>query len=255
MIAFMLRFAGAVGLMLHHFTMAVIFCMNILNLSFTDASAQTFSMGMILFLVLLQHLVTQSLPNGILRTLLLFAVEGVFQWTTFSLIGEVGTTVYAVASICLAMSHWLFFVKAAFGVLYGLGNVVVYVADFSSPRAAKKDDEGVAMRASVVSQANEDSRKMPVVLLGNEEASETSCKISETHAAQLNDTKSCGVNEEKVLHGYSNSSIHIFKIFAASSSSSNTSPMFYIKVDVEEPNKPASKSADNANKTMMNDVN
>ena len=103
------QFLAAVGLMLHHFTMVVVFLAGFLAAgTYTSTDQGTYTAGLrgVLFLVLLQHVVSQLAPNGIIRTAFLLPIEVVFQWYSFANIGETGSNLLSCSIFNLAMSHW-----------------------------------------------------------------------------------------------------------------------------------------------------
>ena len=109
-------YLAAVGLMLHHFMMCTVFAGNmahVLTFDEDDIASFSFTLQMILFLVLAQHVVHQLFSNGIfpfsdqLGLILLIVIEVSFQWYCYSNLRSSPTTLTTVAVFSLALSHVL----------------------------------------------------------------------------------------------------------------------------------------------------
>lgn len=104
-------FTAASGALLHHFSLIIIFVMDLYHLSFhhTPQAAMEYKYGLttILFLVLIQHLISSITVEPLTQLGLLVTVEVIFQIAVIGLLGHVRITFVTVATFCLMLSHWL----------------------------------------------------------------------------------------------------------------------------------------------------
>lgn len=110
---------AGIGLLLHHSSLAMIYCASSLHLheelvhpysiekGIQALRARAFGLGIILVFVLVQHLVAQVVPGAFIRSLVLAVVEIFFQWFTISNLTEVATTLDCVGILGLMVSHYL----------------------------------------------------------------------------------------------------------------------------------------------------
>lgn len=112
---------AATGLMLHHLTMVNViiafFLTNqgghskyLLHQEHVDA-AISFNIGLlgVLYLVLVQHVIFQCIPNMPVRCVFLGFVEIIFQWFALANILETNSNILSTSILTLCVSHWLMF--------------------------------------------------------------------------------------------------------------------------------------------------
>merc|ERR1719499_1857400 len=100
---------GALGALLHHTCMCVLFSATVVGVDTYNTNSTTFNFALWtgLFFVLLQHMVSQWVLNVPLQVGLVAAIEVFFQWVVFAWIDQADTTVAATATFLLALSHML----------------------------------------------------------------------------------------------------------------------------------------------------
>jgi hypothetical protein len=106
-IGFVVHFSSGCGLMLHHFSLTMIFCAHCMHLLFTDGIIFYNVLIGILILVLSQHLVGQVVTFVPLRALMLVVVEIIFQWFSISVMGDGGSSIGTVGTFGLMVSHMM----------------------------------------------------------------------------------------------------------------------------------------------------
>ena len=132
-VEFMIHTSAGCGLMLHHFSLIVIFIVSSLHLHFTDLPAFKFGISVPLFLVLIQHIVAQTVPTAVARGIVLAVVEVFFQWFTISAMSENGSTIGTVCSLGLCASHFFMGPEIPYGI---------YKAIFVAPNDSNANDDG-----------------------------------------------------------------------------------------------------------------
>jgi hypothetical protein len=117
---FFVHFSSGCGLMLHHFSLVMIYCGSSLHLMFTEELM--FQMGLIsiLFLVLLQHLVAQIVPAALFKGLILLVIEVFFQWFAINSISDAGSSLGTVGTLGLMVSHFLMAPEVPYGIAIGV---------------------------------------------------------------------------------------------------------------------------------------
>lgn len=112
-------FLGASGALLHHFSLIIIFVMDTYGLSHAHnkvaLAEYKFGLSALLFLVLIQHLISSVTVEPITQCILLLFIEVVFQINAIGLIGHSRTQLTTVATFNLLLSHWM---MAMFYLMY-----------------------------------------------------------------------------------------------------------------------------------------
>merc|ERR1719499_41151 len=100
---------GALGALLHHTCMCVLFSATVVGVDTYNTNSTTFNFALWtgLFFVLLQHMVSQWVLNVPLQVGSVAAIEIFFQWVVFAWIDQADTTLAATATFLLALSHML----------------------------------------------------------------------------------------------------------------------------------------------------
>jgi len=89
------------------FSQALLYVGASLHLFFTNELTFAFIMMMPLFLVLIQHTISQIVPIGWLKAVLLLVVEVFFQWFAISAISEATVVISVVPVLGLQCSHFM----------------------------------------------------------------------------------------------------------------------------------------------------
>ena len=104
--AFFIHFFAGCGLMLHHISLIIIFCASSLHLLFTEDYAFAQGLSGVIFLVLVQHVLSQVVMNALIQAALLVVVEIYFQWFAISAMSESGSSLGCVGTLGLMASHY-----------------------------------------------------------------------------------------------------------------------------------------------------
>ena len=115
-----------------------------MHLFFTNDLTFSFILPMSLFLVLIQHTISQIVPIGWLKAALLLVVEVFFQWFTISAMSEAGALIGVVPVVGLQCSHLM------------MAPLVPYSMYLKATQPAETEDEEGA-RQSRVSLADDEA--------------------------------------------------------------------------------------------------
>ena len=118
-LTFSIHFLCGCGIMLHHFSLIMIFIASSLDLLFTEDYAFAHGLTGILFLVLFQHVVGQIVVGGLLKLGLLTVNEIFFQWFAISALADAGGSIGTVGTLGLMASHFLMAPEVPYTVIKG----------------------------------------------------------------------------------------------------------------------------------------
>ena len=97
---------SAVGVCLHHMSMVCVYLGYSLHILYTPDRMLFTGVRVVIFLVLVQHLISQLFGTGKVGLALLITTEYFFQHFTISYMGEAGSLLLTTSCFKLLMSHW-----------------------------------------------------------------------------------------------------------------------------------------------------